>query len=222
MTTEDRRDWAGILVNLGLVAVIGAVLINSSGPIGEWFSRWKARQGYRATVAGLWADAVSDSSYRLTSASGFTDGVDAIEFIDYECPYCRSSVALVEGMLDAGDFSSLTILQYPLASLHPRAVAAATAALCASRQGQFAAVHDALLGEEAWRNSDEALNDLIERVGLDQEQYHRCSESAWVETELARHKRIAETLGVRGTPAFASEQGFVRGAMGPERIDELR
>ena len=68
--------------------------------------------------------------------------VKIVEFSDFECPYCRSVVPIIEGLLEKyGDKISLEYRHFPL-SFHASAQKAAEASECAREQGKFWEMHD--------------------------------------------------------------------------------
>lgn len=71
-----------------------------------------------------------------------------IELSDFECPFCRQYAALTFGevkrkFVDSG-IISYSYIHYPLVRRHKSALAAARVAECASDQGKFWQVHEAL------------------------------------------------------------------------------
>ncbi len=66
-----------------------------------------------------------------------------IEYGDYQCPYSRQAfhaIEQIERQLDGN--MRFAFRHFPLASIHPHALAAAAAAEAAARQGRFWDMHE--------------------------------------------------------------------------------
>jgi protein-disulfide isomerase len=128
--------------------------------------------------------------------------VTLVEYGDYECPYCRAAVPIVQelqGLL--GGQLQYVFRHFPLSELHPHAQHAAEAAEAAAAQGRFFEMHAALF-EHQEALEDEQLVQYAVDLDLDADR---------IRTELAAHShagRVREDfesgLGsdARGTPTF--------------------
>jgi protein-disulfide isomerase len=66
-----------------------------------------------------------------------------VEFSDFECPYCQKAFTIIEQVMATyKDDVKLSYKQLPLPNLHPNAVRAAEASVCAQKQGKFWEYHD--------------------------------------------------------------------------------
>ena len=75
---------------------------------------------------------------------GNLDGdVTVVEFFDYNCPYCRRAMDVVQGLLDEDPDVRLVYREWPI--LGEGSVFAAKAALAAREQGKYEAFHWALM-----------------------------------------------------------------------------
>ena len=73
---------------------------------------------------------------------GKGDSVKIVEFSDFECPYCASTLPTIEALFEKyGDEISLEYRHFPL-DFHPNARKAAEASECAGEQGKFWEMHD--------------------------------------------------------------------------------
>lgn len=130
--------------------------------------------------------------------------VTVVEFMDYECPFCRqfarrSFPQLRARYIDTGQVRWVS-RNLPLPR-HTRARPAAIAARCAGEQGRFWEMHDALLTGES-RLGDEELRTLAQQLGLDLAQFSAClgreDHAAALEADIA----IARGARIRATPSF--------------------
>ena len=141
--------------------------------------------------------AVSDQDHAQGSA---TAAVTLVEYADYQCPYCGEAYATVrEVQRRMGDQLRFVFRNFPLAEVHPHAVAAAVFAESAAPEGDFWAAHDWLF-EHQDRLDEAGLSDAAGALGLDRR--------ALAQVEPTARQRVVsdvqggEQSGVQGTPAF--------------------
>ena len=131
-----------------------------------------------------------------------TAPVTLVEYGDFECPYCRAAVPIVQELQRLlGDRLRLVFRHFPLTRLHPHAQHSAEAAEAAAAQESFFPMHAALF-EHQDALEDEQLVQYAADLDLD---------AARIRDELAAHTyagRVREDFesgvrsGVRGTPTF--------------------
>jgi protein-disulfide isomerase len=74
-----------------------------------------------------------------------TARVTLVEYGDYECPYCKAAVAIVQELQRIlGEDLRFVFRHFPLTNKHPHAQNAAEAAEAASTQGSFPEMHASL------------------------------------------------------------------------------
>jgi len=125
-----------------------------------------------------------------------------VEFSDFECPFCRQTLPILEDILDTyGDQIRFVYRQFPLADIHPRAQKAAEASLCADEQGEFWRMHDLLFAEPI-ELEVASIKVKAESLGLDRTSFDACLDSGKyadrVEDEMLEGFRV----GVTGTPTL--------------------
>jgi protein-disulfide isomerase len=131
-----------------------------------------------------------------------TAPVTLVEYGDYECPYCRAAVPIVQELRQLlGDQLRYVFRHFPLTGSHPRAQQAAEVAEAAAVQGRFFEMHAALFENQEALEKDHLLR-YAEDLGLD---------TARIRRELGAHSyagRVREDFegglssGARGTPTF--------------------
>ena len=132
-------------------------------------------------------------------------GVALIEFSDYECPYCAQHATTVLEQIKA-DFVAPGKLKYAFANhplpIHPQALMLATVALCAGKQERYWEMHNVLFRAKPKTRSEAVL--LAKGINVDAGELARCLDNNQeIQAQIENETKSAESLGLRGTPAFA-------------------
>ena len=143
--------------------------------------------------------------------------VTLVEFFDYRCGYCRGMAAGLRALLAQDPQLRFVFKEFPI--LSPESTLAAKAALAAEKQGKYTAMHFALM--QAKDLSGEAILALAREQGLDADRLARDMEAADIATRLAENLRLAQTLGVSGTPAFVIGDQIIPGAVEIAQLTDL-
>jgi protein-disulfide isomerase len=131
-----------------------------------------------------------------------TAAVTLVQYGDFECPYCRAAVPVVEELQQAlGDQLRFVFRHFPLTAVHPHAQHAAEAAEAAAVEGKFFEMHAALFAHQDALDDQDLVQYAVE-LGI---------EPARIRDALGRNtyaSRVLEDVesgiasGVRGTPTF--------------------
>jgi len=128
--------------------------------------------------------------------------ITIVEFSDYQCPFCARSEPLVHEALAAYPSKArLVYKHFPLTSIHPQAMSAALAAAAAQRQGKFWEMHDKLFANQR-ALAPEQIKEYARQVGLDMPKFERDLQSDEVKTAVQEDIKLAQRVGVRGTPTI--------------------
>jgi len=135
-----------------------------------------------------------------------------IEFSDYQCPFCKRAEPTVLEILQKYPTQVRLVYRHmPLDGLHPRARAAAIAAVCAEQQGKFWEYHDLLFAnQQALADAD--LEKYAAQVHLDPAAFKTCRQDPATETRVNADATAARAAGLTGTPAFFVNGILVSGA----------
>ena len=134
-------------------------------------------------------------------------------YSDFECPFCRNFALAVFPALKA-EFIDTGILRFryvffPLASIHPNAVAASMAAYCAGVAGRFWAYHDYLyVRQPEWRGEaapDSIWTAFAVRLGIDVDSFDTCRTSRVAQDAVEKDWSEAMSAGATGTPTIVLE-----------------
>ncbi len=142
-----------------------------------------------------------------------TSTVTLVEYSDFQCPACAAFQPAVKQLLDEyGDQLSFEYRHFPLVSIHPHALKAATAAEAAGQQDKFFEFHDLLFENQSeWSRAAVPQSFYIkyaEEVGLDIELFRQHLKSSLLRDQVLDSERDAQSKGLTGTPSF-----FLNGTM---------
>lgn len=175
--------------SLGTVCVQGTRILHSGGPrpeapvppsrVAEWLELLRAgvRQGPASAP------------------------LQVVYFSDFECPACRTLHARLDSLSGRHPGSvAVTVLHFPIESLHPHARAAAVAAECAGDQARFTEFARLLFAAQE-RIGITAWDAFAWEAGVpDLETFRRCTAGPEAPARVRRHEALAGRLGVTGTP----------------------
>jgi protein-disulfide isomerase len=122
------------------------------------------------------------------------DGVEAIVYADFGCPYCAAGWARLRALP-----LRICFRHFPMASQHPRAPALHAAAEAAGVQGAFWEMCDSLYADRG-HVDDPYLWERAERFGLDLKRFREDSRSEAVKERIQRDFVSGIRAGVTGTP----------------------
>jgi protein-disulfide isomerase len=146
---------------------------------------------------------------------GPRDAALAIEYADFECPYCAVlSVRLASTHLRR------VFRHFPIRSSHPRAWAAACAAEAAGAQGHFWEMHDLLFGDQG-RLEDPHLWDRARRLGLNLERFDEDRRGEAIRARVRRDFESGVRAGVVTTPAVFAHGRMYSGELDPRELERL-
>jgi protein-disulfide isomerase len=144
--------------------------------------------------------------------------VTLVEYGDYECPYCRAAVPIVEELQRVlPDQLRFVFRHFPLENLHPHARRAAEAAEAAAAQGRFFEMHAALFEHQA-ALEDEDLRRYAAGIDLDLARFAAELEAHTHADRVREDFRGGIRSGVRGTPTFFLDDVRYDGGIGVRQL----
>ncbi len=91
-------------------------------------------------------------------------------------------------------------MDFPIESIHKKALKAHVAANCAGDQGKYWEAHSRLFKTKALTPND--LTKLAETLGLNMQEFATCMNSGKYVAEIRNDQTQGRKAGARGTPAF--------------------
>ena len=159
---------------------------------------------------------IGDSPTRGGSAAKVT----MVVFSEFQCPFCAKVAPTLEQLSKRyGDDLQIVWKHRPL-PFHERALPAALAAEVARTQGKFWPMHDRLFAQ-AGALGGEDLDRLAKAVGLDAQRFAAAQMDPASKARVDADAKLADALGVRGTPSFFINGRRLVGAQPIERFITL-
>ena len=142
---------------------------------------------------------------------GNLDGsVTLVEFFDYNCGYCRRAAPEVKAVLEANKDVRIIYREFPI--LGPGSEVAARASLAARNQGKYQQFHEAMMALNG-QAVEASVMKIAGDVGLDLEVLKTDMQSELVNDHIAASLRLAEALGITGTPTFVLGDEIIPGVI---------
>jgi protein-disulfide isomerase len=128
--------------------------------------------------------------------------ITVVEFSDFQCPYCkRFHQDTYQSLLDAYPGQIRFVYRnLPLTSIHPDAMSAAVASLCANEQNVYWDYHDKLFAGDALGR--DVYVQYATDLNLNTEEFAACLDSGKFDDFIQEDMDFAFNLGVQSTPTF--------------------
>lgn len=142
-----------------------------------------------------------------------------VEFVDYNCGYCKRSAPLVQELLRKDQDIRYIYKEFPI--LSDTSVYASKAALAVNAlfPAKYTAFHDALMAHKGAFRTNEDIAAVAKELGLDWDKIAEKAKDPAIERKIAANHAMAQTLNITGTPAFIIGEQLMRGA--PQTLDML-
>jgi len=131
------------------------------------------------------------------------------EYSDFQCPGCGAAFSALNNIQALyHDKIAFVYRNFPLTTIHPNALAAATVAESAGQQDKFWEMHDLLFTQrDAWINltADQRggmFLSFAKQLGLNTDKFTADQSSKVVSDKISRDRAIAGKLGVDSTPTL--------------------
>ncbi|MBN8807905.1 MAG: thioredoxin domain-containing protein [Sphingomonas sp.] len=124
--------------------------------------------------------------------------VTVVEYLDYNCGYCRASLPIVDKLIAADPKVKVIYRELPV--LSPESDTAARYAIVAGRMGKYQALHNALYAGGPL--SEASMDAALVKAGLDPAAVKAAAKSDDVTRAIHTNLAMMRTLGMTGTPSW--------------------
>lgn len=153
----------------------------------------------------------------LPSAGNPDGDVTVVEYFDYNCGYCRKAFADIQVLMK--DDKNVRVVFQEMPILSPSSQLMAEYALAAKRQGKYFEMHTAIMDYKGPQNA-KAYEKLGKELGLDIEKLRADAKSDAVKEEIDVSRKMANELGIRGTPGFIIGDEIFPGYIGIQALKD--
>src|SRR5215211_7699854 len=147
--------------------------------------------------------------------------VTMVEFFDYNCGYCKRAMTDMLDMMKADPKLRVVLKEFPV--LGQGSVEAAQVAVAVRMQDptgkKYLDFHQKLLGGRGAADKTRAMA-VAKEAGLDMAKLEKDLSSEEVRATLKENMKLAEAMGMNGTPSYVIGKQIVIGAVGVENLKE--
>ena len=187
----------------------------------EFEKRQQVAEGEKARSAVKnHSDAIFNSPRQVTVGDRQGD-VTLVEFFDYNCGYCKQALGDLNSLMNSDKKLRVVLKEFPV--LGPGSVEAAQVAVAVRMQDptgeKYLAFHNKLLGSRGQADKAKALAAANE-VGIDMAKLDSDMGSDEAKATIEENFKLAEQLGLNGTPSYVVGSDVVVGAVGLAALKE--
>jgi len=167
------------------------------------------------------AEIIFNSPRQVTLGNPKGD-VTFVELFDYNCGYCKRAMADMLDLMKADSNIKVVLKEFPvLGEGSTQAAQVAVAVRMQDKTGgkKYLEFHQKLLGGRGAADKARAMA-VAKEVGLDMVRLEKDMASEEVKTTLAESFKIAEAMGLNGTPSYVIGNEAVIGAVGLATLKE--
>jgi protein-disulfide isomerase len=147
--------------------------------------------------------------------------VTMVEFFDYNCPHCKDAVPDMLNLLKNDHDLKFVLKEFPI--LAQGSVDAAHVAVAVRMQdatgAKYLAFHQKLFGTRGMVDQARALA-AAKEVGCDMARIQKDMNSPEVKTTIDEDMKLADAIGVDGTPSYVIGDQLIVGAIGFDKLQE--
>jgi protein-disulfide isomerase len=161
------------------------------------------------------------SSPRQVNLGNSKGDVTFVEFFDYNCGYCKRAMSDMLTLMKDDPKLKVVLKEFPV--LGPGSVEAAQVAVAVRMQDtsgkKYLEFHQKLLGGRGQADKVHALA-AAKEAGLDMARLDKDLNSPEVKATMEENFKLAEALGLNGTPSYVIGSDVVVGAVGLPALQE--
>jgi protein-disulfide isomerase len=168
------------------------------------------------------------SSPRQVTLGNPQGDITVVEFFDYNCAYCKRAMADMTDLMKGDSKLKFVLKEFPvLGEGSTQAAQVAVAVRMQDKTGgkKYLEFHQKLLGGRGQADKARAIA-VAKEIGLDMARLEKDMGSDEVKETLQESFKLAEALGLNGTPSYIVGSDVVIGAVGlpalKERVNTAR
>ena len=147
---------------------------------------------------------------------GNKNGKDIIiEFFDYNCGYCKRSFPEIMELVSENKDIKVILKELPV--LGESSILASKASIASQKQNKYFEFHQELINFSGLISLSD-IKKISKELGINYEQLQKDMNSDETVLLINESYRLADLIGVRGTPAFIINNDLIPGAIGKDEM----
>jgi protein-disulfide isomerase len=146
--------------------------------------------------------------------------VTVVDFVDYECPFCRMTHAEFEPLLEQHKGQLRVVRRQVPLKMHPHAMDAARAACCGEKMGQGEAMANALFTAPEDDLTVEGCEKIAARLGLGLDGFRACVHDPATDAIIAADKAEFQAAGGYALPTIWIGDRQIIGSQPKEELEK--
>ena len=138
-----------------------------------------------------------------------------IEFFDYNCGYCKRSFPEIMELISENKDIKIILKELPV--LGESSILASKASIASQKQNKYFEFHQELINFSGIISLID-IKKISKELGINFEQLQRDMNSEETILLINESYRLADLIGVRGTPAFIINSNLIPGAIGKNEM----
>ena len=146
--------------------------------------------------------------------------ITVVEFFDYRCLYCKRMLPAIERLLREDADVRYVFKEHPILSSESRIAASAALAAWNTDSDRYYNLHRGLMGARSKLTRDRIF-EIAHKAGYDVVRLQDAMQAPEVESEILANARLAQQVGITGTPGFIIGERIVQGAINYDTIKKI-
>ena len=154
----------------------------------------------------------------LPSIGSISNELILIEFIDYNCGYCKKTLTTITKLVKEVNNLKVVFVDFPI--LTESSELAARASLAANRQNAYFKYHSALLNYNKPITEDFLIS-TAQNLNLNLKEFKKDMNLESVLKQIGNNIKLANSLQIRGTPTFIVGESILPGAYDYKKLKDI-
>lgn len=146
--------------------------------------------------------------------------ITLVEFFDYNCGYCKRMLPALLDLMESDPKLRVVFKEWPVLTDGSAEAARVALAVLKVAPQQYLDFHVELMSQPAGNGGVDGKRALqvAEDLGIDRAAVEEAAKSPEIDTEISETFKVAEALGLRGTPSYVVGNEVIPGAVSYEEL----
>lgn len=140
-----------------------------------------------------------------------------VEFFDYRCGYCHQLTPALMKLVEDDKNLRVVLKDFPILSEESLNASRVAVAIHRIAPDKYSLFHQELM-KGSPKLDQKSLMDTAKRIGVDTKKLDAELKNPEVDAQLDKNRKLAEELGIRGTPGLIIGNQLIPGAMSLEEL----